>query len=42
MLYELGQFAWPGVNAVFYALAFAIVVLSGTGAFAIFRFCRDN
>lgn len=38
MLYEVGQYAYPGLNAVGYAVAFAIVVLALTGAYATYKF----
>lgn len=37
MLYEIGQYAYPGLNAVLYAFAFAVVVLSSLGAYCMYR-----
>lgn len=42
MLYQIGEYAYPGLNAVLYAIAFAVVVLSSMGAYAIYKCCNEQ
>lgn len=37
MLYQIGEYAYPGVNAFLYALAFAVVVAACTGFYATYK-----